>query len=102
MDRTIDLSKFKHTKRARSIEVQQPDSTLPTAGNRYRPQHERKDLQRPRCHELRIRRSPLAAIQLARRFRSSVARYLQSGSACHRIALSAVVTMGQVGSQALS
>lgn len=39
-----------------SIEVQQPHHTRPTATDLYHPRQERKSLQRPCRHELRIRR----------------------------------------------
>jgi hypothetical protein len=39
-----------------STKVQQPDSTLPTAANRQRPDQDHKDLQRPCRLQLRIRR----------------------------------------------
>jgi hypothetical protein len=39
-----------------STQVQQPQRTLPTASDRYSPHRQRKDLQRPRRLQLRIRR----------------------------------------------
>jgi len=41
--------------RVQQQKVQQRDRTSPTAANLYRLHHERKDLQRPCCHKLRIR-----------------------------------------------
>ena len=41
--------------------VQQPQRTLRTASDRYSPHRQRKDLQRPRRHELRIGRCSLQA-----------------------------------------